>query len=161
MKSLMKIVSAGLFVAVFGCQRHSNAHPAQSPRPTPVVANPLPIAKGERISSDTAIKLVMKVHEVEVWSAAVQKAGRHPAFIIGDDVETLDGHDYLSVNVYEDTGDYLTRYATFLVQNDGKGMILVEDDLLENDEIPHLTLEEWRKKRNRQASEMRADGEMR
>jgi hypothetical protein len=104
------------------------------------------------MSIDRAIELILKVPEVKEWSDAVQKAGRHVVFI-NLDVETGDGHDYQSVNVYEDAGEYLTRYATFLVEIDGEGKILVADDLGENDESPYLTIEQWQKQRKRLAAE--------
>ncbi|HWQ27240.1 MAG TPA: hypothetical protein VN367_10750 [Chlorobaculum sp.] len=161
MKSLITMVSASLVFAVSGCQRHFVDQPAQLPVPVsvPVAGNAASTTNGATISIDRAIELILKVPEVKEWSEAVQKAGRHPVFMIDDKVETVDGHDYLSVNVYEDAGEYLTRYGTFLGEIDGKGRILVADDLGENDESPCLTLEQWREQRNRPASERGSEGD--
>ena len=149
LNSLMAMVSATLVFSASGCQRHFVDQPAQLPVPVPVpvAGNPASTTNGATISIDKAIDLILNVPEVNGWSEAVQKAGRHPAFIIDDNVVTVDGHDYKSVNVYEDAGKYLTRFGTFLVEIDGKGMVLVEDDLGENDGSPYLTLEQWREQR--------------
>ena len=139
------IILASLLVAVFGFQRDCDAHPATHPATSLAAANQARSANCGRISCDTAIDLIMKIPEANEWSIAVQKAGRNTAFIIEDNqtVATKDGHEYWPVNVYEDTDEKLTRWMTFMVQVDGK-CVLVEDDLSESDENALITLQQWR-----------------
>jgi hypothetical protein len=112
LNSLIEIARSSLVLTISGSQRQTVDHLDQLYAPDFAVANPAATVNGASISIDSAIDLIIKVTEVKVWSADAQKTGRHPVLIIDDKVETIDGHDYMSVNFYEDAGDFPTRYAT-------------------------------------------------
>lgn len=154
----MKIVKVCLAILILGCQRHADAQTTDFSTVTPVAGKKTLTAKGDRISIDRAIALVMKIPEANSWAKAVQKAGRIPAFNIDGDnlVETINGREYYSITIYEDTGDKFTRWMTFMVRVDGKA-ILIDDDLSDSDESRYITLEQWRAKMKRLGTDDQAD----
>lgn len=146
----MKKVMVCLAILIFGYPPLADAQPNGHSTGIPVKGNTIRTTQGERISTDRAIALVMKIPEVNSWVKAVQKAGRTPAYNIDGDnlVETIHGREYRSTTIYEDTGDKFTRWMTFMVRIDGKAL-LVDDDLSDSDESRYITLEQWRARMKR------------
>jgi hypothetical protein len=97
------------------------------------------------ITKEKAVAIVWDLPEIKAWAKYIDaktKGTVHAATMVIPEIPvTIKKKQYWSVNFYEDQPEYFHRWQSFMVQLDGKEILV---DTIRPDD--YISLQEWRTK---------------